>query len=154
MKHLLIAISLLPMTLTAQISGKYQIKKQILPASLVFLAGAADGLNQVVSHQYANFKKAFPGANDRYWSPAISFTNKYRNGDPAQGAKFPGSKGVLVFTTDAFHATRFAEHLFLSGALAFKITGQKQKWYYYLIEMCGYWTVNRLGFVCVYNNFK
>lgn len=154
MKHLLIAISFLPMALTAQISGKYQIKKQILPAALVFLAGAADGLNQSISHQYPNFKKAFPGANDRYWSPQISFLNKYKNGDPAQGAKFPGSKGVLVFTTDAFHVTRFAEHLLLSGALAFKITARKQKWYYYLIEMCGYWAVNRLGFVCVYNNFK
>jgi hypothetical protein len=129
-------------------------KREILPLSLVFLAGAVDGLNQVIAYQYPSFKKAFPNASNQFWSKEISFKNKYKNGDPAQGERFPGSKGILVFLTDGYHMTRFSEHLFLSGALAFKITGQKQKWYYYLIEAASYWLINRAGFVLIYNQFK
>lgn len=154
MKHLLTAICLIPALVFAQNPGKYQIKKQALPAALVFLAGAADGLNQVLAYQYPKFKKAFPGANDRFWSKEISFLNKYKNRDPAQGAKFPGSRGPLVFLTDGYHLTRFGERLFLSGAFALKITQDKRRWYWYILEGCAYWLVNRCGFALIYNQFK
>ena len=154
MKHLLIAICLLPMTILAQTSGKYQIKKQVLPAALVLVAGAWDGLNQVIAYQYPHFKARFPGANDQYWSKEISFLNKYKNGDPAQGAKFPGSKGALVFLTDGYHLTRFCERLLLSGAFALKITQDKKRWYWYVLEGCAFWLVNRAGFCLIYNQFK
>lgn len=154
MKHLLIAICLLPMTVYAQTGGKYQIKKQVLPAALVLVAGALDGLNQVIAYQYPNFKARFPGANDRYWSTEISFLNKYKNGDPAQGAKFPGSKGVFVFLTDGYHLTRFGERLFLGGAFALKITQDKKRWWVYVVEGLGFWLVNRAGFCLIYNQFK
>jgi hypothetical protein len=132
---------------------KFRLKEHIAPAVLMFLAGAADGLNQVVSYKYFAFKKAFPGANNIFWSPQLSFRNKYKNRDPAQGEKFFGSTTFLVWTTDAYHSTRFAEHLFMVGAVAVKITQQKRKWYYYLAEAAGYWIVNRVGFAVVYNSF-
>lgn len=133
---------------------KFKPKQHIAPAVLVFLAGASDGLNQVLAYQYQSFKKAFPGANDRYWSKEISFLNKYKNNDPAQGPKFFGSTGPLVFLTDGYHLTRFTERLFLAGAFAVKIGQDKKKWYYYIAEAVGYWLVNRVGFCAVYNQFK
>lgn len=147
-------ILLLPISLFAQ-SGKVQLRKQIAPAVLVFMAGAADGLNQLVSYHYNDFKNAFPGANDLWWSPQVSFRNKYKNHDPGQGPKFTGSTGPLVFVTDGYHLTRFCERLFLSGAFAFKIVqGEKMKWYWYLVQGAGYLLVNRLGFVAVFNTIK
>ncbi len=154
MKYILIAICLLPMTGIGQTGGKYQLKKQVLPASLVFLAGIADGLVETISHDYSGFKKAFPNANDRWYSPQLSFMNKYKNGDPAQGAKFPGSTTVLVFTTDAYHLGRFLDHLLTAGAFAIKITQGKKKWYWYACEVAGYWILNRIAFSLTYGYFK
>jgi hypothetical protein len=131
----------------------FKLKEQIAPAVMMFFAGAADGLNQVISFKYESFKKAFPGVNNTFWSPKVSYRNKYKNNDPRQGAKFFGSTTFLVWTTDAYHSTRFAEHLFMVGAVAVKFTQQKKKWYYYLAEAAGYWIVNRTGFAAVYNSF-
>jgi hypothetical protein len=131
-----------------------RIKNYAFTGTMVLLAGAADGFNQALMYQYQGFKKVFPNANDRYWKPALSGANKYKNGDPNQGAKFPGSKTWLVFVTDGYHLTRFTEHLFMSGAIAFKIAGyQKKKWYAYLMEAAGYWLINRAGFCLTYNRF-
>ena len=133
---------------------KKQTKNYIITGTLVFLAGAADGINQALVYKYGAVKRAFPNINDEYWWPVKSAYNKYKNGDPAQGAKFPGSCTWLVFTTDGYHLSRFTNHLLMSGAIAFKITGhEKKKWYVYLIEAAGYWVVNRAGFCLTYNRF-
>jgi hypothetical protein len=131
-----------------------RVKNYVVTGTMVLLAGAADGFNQALMYQYPGFKKVFPQANDRYWKPALSGANKYKNGDPNQGAKFPGSRTWLVFLTDGYHLTRFTNHLFMSGAVAFKIAGhQKKKWYVYVMEAAGYWLVNRVGFCMTYNRF-
>jgi len=125
-----------------------------ITGSMIFLAGAADGINQALMYQYGGFKAIFPHANDRFWKPALSGANKYKNGDPSQGAKFPGSKTWLVFLTDGNHLTRFTDHLLWSGAIAIKISNhQKKKWYVYALEAAGYWLVNRAGFCLIYNQF-
>lgn len=134
---------------------KKRTKNYIITSSLVLMAGAADGLNQALQFHYPAFKKAFPHASDQFWQPSISGANKYKNGDPKQGARFPGSRTWLVFTTDGYHLTRFADHLFLSGAVAFKIAGhEKKKWYIYIAEAAGYWLINRVGFCMTYDRFK
>ena len=154
MKIALALLLMAPLSVWCQDEAyKFKPKQQIAPTALFFLAGAVDGLNQAISHQYPSFKRAFPNANDRYWSPSISFSNKYKNGDPAQGERFWGSSSVFVFTTDAYHLTRFTEHLLLAGAVSVKISQEKKKWYWYVAEMAGYWIVNRAGFALVYNRF-
>ncbi len=133
---------------------KKRITNYVVTGSLVLLAGASDGLNQALMYQYGGFKDAFPKAHDQFWKPAMSGANKYKNGDPNQGAAFPGSKTWLVFLTDGYHLTRFADHLFMSGAVAVKISGfEKKKWYVYVLEAASYWLVNRAGFSLVYNRF-
>lgn len=133
---------------------KLHIGNYVLSGSLVFLAGAADGLNQALSFHYDAVKSRFPGMNDHFWAPSVSWCNKYKNGDPQQGRAFPGSTTWLAFTTDGYHMTRFAEHLLLSGAIAVKIGGfSKMKWWGYLLQGAAYWLVNRAGFAVVYNRF-
>src|SRR5262249_44840493 len=68
---------------------KKRVTNYILTGTMVMLAGAADGVNQALQYQYPGFKKVFPNANDKFWNPAISGANKYKNGDPKQGAAFP-----------------------------------------------------------------
>jgi hypothetical protein len=131
---------------------KKRLKNYAITGTMVLLAGASDGINQALQFQYPGFKKAFPGANDKYWKPSLSGANKYKNGDPEQGAKFPGSRTYLVFLTDGYHLTRFADHLFMTGALAVKISGfEKKKWYAYIIEAASYWLINRVGFCLTYD---
>ena len=133
---------------------KKRVTNYAITGTMVMLAGAADGVNQALMYQYDGFKKVFPRANDRFWKPSLSGANKYKNGDPGQGAAFPGSRTWLVFLTDGYHLTRFADHLFMSGAIAVKIVGfEKKKWYVYLLEAAGYWLVNRAGFCLTYNRF-
>jgi hypothetical protein len=134
--------------------NKKRIKNYAITGTMVLLAGAADGVNQALMFQYDGFKKAFPRSNDQFWKPALSGANKYKNGDPNQGAKFPGSKTYLVFLTDGYHLTRFTNHLFMSGAVAVKIGGfEKKKWYIYVLEAAGYWLLNRTGFALTYDRF-
>ncbi|MFI5130609.1 MAG: hypothetical protein ACHQFX_11485 [Chitinophagales bacterium] len=133
---------------------KKRITNYAVTGSMVFIAGAADGVNQALVYKYGGVKRVFPNLNDQYWWPVQSAYNKYKNGDPALGAKFPGSCTWLVFTTDGYHMTRFINHLFMSGAIAFKIVGhEKKKWYVYLMEVAGYWIINRAGFCLTYNRF-
>ena len=142
--------------LLISLAGQSQRKKNnyLLTGGLALLAGASDGLNQALQFRYAGFKRVFPKANDQFWNPAISWKNKYQNGDPAQGEKFPLSKSVLVFTTDGYHLTRFISNLSTAAAFTVKICwSEKKKWYVYILEGVGYWIVNRAGFALVYNRF-
>ena len=134
---------------------KKRVNNYVITGSLTLLSGAADGFNQALVYRYAGVKRVFPNINDRFWWPVKSAYNKYKNCDPSQGAAFPGSKTWLVFLTDGYHLTRFADHLFMSGAVAFKIAGyEKKKWYIYLAEAAGYWIVNRAGFCLTYSRFN
>lgn len=134
---------------------KYSIKQYVLPASAMLLSGMLDGLNQALSFRYASLKRTFPGMNDQFWNPTLSSTNKYKNHDPSQGPKFLGSTTFLVFTTDGYHLSRFAEHFFNAGAVSLYISrSTKKKWYIYVAEIAGGWFINRVGFTLVYNRFK
>jgi hypothetical protein len=139
---LLIAFLLLPFLCV----GQFKIKQHIAPASCVFISGLAEGVQDYLQFHY-------DGSN-QFWQPDISWTNKYKNHDPSQGERFPGSTNIFVFTTDGWHLMKFTNHLFLAGALAFKISEEKKKWYVYLLEGVGYWVVSRIGFGISYNLFK
>jgi hypothetical protein len=52
--------------------------------------------------------------NPLFWNPQLSWRNKWKNGDPEQGEKFPGSSSIFVSLTDAWHLFK----KFLTAALA------------------------------------
>jgi len=119
-----------------------QIKKYIVPASLVFVAGGFEGAMDGLQFHYDK--------PNQFWNPDISWTNKYRNNDPLQGKNFRGK--YLVFTTDGWHLMKFGRNAFTMGAIVTAI-GEKRKWWVYIVEGLSYWTINRIGFNLVYNRF-
>lgn len=137
MKNAILCLTLL-VTMSAS-AQKYDWKKQIIPAVLVFTAGAAEGTMDHLQFHY--------DGNDQFWQPDISWKNKYRNRDPQQGMTFRGK--YLVWTTDGWHMMKFTRNLTLFTAFTLKI-GEKKKWWIYLCEGAGYWLVNRAGFNLTY----
>jgi hypothetical protein len=56
---------------------------------------------------FSEFKKQL------FWYPPISCKNKYKNGDPKQGPKFPFSTTLFVGLTDGWHFFKLLRNLFL-----------------------------------------
>lgn len=82
-------------------------KKYLISGSSVFASGFIDGTIEAITYHYeTGFKTKFPKVNDQFWNPAISWKNKYKDGDPNLGPKFTGSTTLLVATTDAYHLLR------------------------------------------------
>jgi len=138
---------------TVHESRTFKAREHVAPAVLVFVSGAFDGLNQALQFRYDGFKRVFPKANDQWYNPAISWRNKYKNGDPSQGAKYFGSTSFLVGGTDAYHATRTVSNALNATAIVVKLNDGKKKWWVYVTEIAGYWFINRVGFSLVYNSF-
>lgn len=81
---------------------------------LLFLAGAFDGLTETLLHHYPAFSNLLPNADPYWWNPELSWPNK--------GDNFL-TRTLLVWTTDAYHFTRFAARVLLAaGVGAFAIT--------------------------------
>lgn len=134
-----------------EFTGRYSLRHAIAPAALSFVSGSAVGLNQVLAHHYPKFKSRFPGANDRYWKPELSWYNKYRNGDPALGPAYPGSTTFLVATTDAYHLTNFVSRGTLFAAGCTVAIGQRRPWWHYALDIGISYLAFGAGFHTVYS---
>lgn len=96
----------------------------VLTLFLCFLAGAFDGIAETLKWHPGVFLFKFRSARVQFWDPALSWKNKYKNGDPLQGEKFWQSSRALVFLTDGYHLMRFLKNqaLFIALALPLLIT--------------------------------
>jgi hypothetical protein len=121
-----------------------------LTGGLVFLSGAAKGFNEALHYQYKGFESIFPEANDQWFYPPMSFKNKYKDGDPQKGAKFPLSTSVLVMLTDQYHLNNFIHRSALTAALVIKVGEGKKPWRYYLFDALFYTVCYQAGFHAVY----
>ena len=135
----------------SQISfSQIELNKPEITIPFALFAGMCDGVSQTLYSHYYAFENLFPEANDQYWNPYQSWTNKYRNGDPGQGPKFIGSTTVFVSMTDAFHLLRTLNKLNLVtlGALEFS---EKRTWQEYVIDLILYSAVYSAGFTLTYD---
>ncbi|MGZ3919284.1 MAG: hypothetical protein ACXVNR_01640 [Bacteroidia bacterium] len=97
-------------------------KDYLITGSAMFVSGIIDGTKESISYHYdRGFKKRLPKVNDEFWNPAISWKNKYKNGDCNQGPKFNGSTNLLVFTTDAYHLLRTSQRAIDGLTLAYYV---------------------------------
>jgi hypothetical protein len=64
------------------------------------LAGAFNGAMDTLLFHYS--QSIFPPGS-KFWNPRESWRNKWKNGDPTQGEKFPGSSTIMVGFTDGWH---------------------------------------------------
>lgn len=121
---------------------------------LVVLAGAAKGFNETLEFNWHGFAAVFPRANPKWFWPQQSFKNKYKDGDPAKGSKFPLSTSALVFLTDQYHLNNFIQRGALTAALVIKIGEGKKPLKHYLFDALYYTASYQLGFGSVYYYFK
>ena len=64
------------------------------------LAGLFNGVMDTLQFHYGS--SPFP-KDSLFWNPSLSWRNKYKNGDPGQGPRFPGSTTIFVLVTDGWH---------------------------------------------------
>lgn len=120
----------------------FKVREHVAPAVLVFVSGAFEG-----SMDFLDFYYDKP---NQFWNPDISWTNKYKNRDVAQGKTFAGK--YMVWTTDGWHMMKFGRNLTMFAGFTLKLsTSKKQKWYLYIAEGVSYWAINRAGFTLTYN---
>lgn len=109
---------------------RYTLRRAVWGGLLTGISGAAWGTHEAISHHWHAFERA-TGANPDYWNPAVSWRNKYRNGNPEEGPAFPGATNVFVVFTDAKHmlATVHRSTLF-AGAVVVSIGDRRPVWHY------------------------
>ena len=135
-------------------SGQWKLdKNKLITGGLMLVGGAAKGFNETLQFHPDAFFKAFPDANKQWFDPRISWKNKYKNGDPAQGAAFPLSTNVLVMFTDQYHLNNFLHRGSITSAIVIKI-GHKQKFSYYVLDFLYYTACYQTGFAASYYPFK
>src|SRR5687768_11332737 len=113
-------------------------KNKLFTGSLAFLSGSAKGFNETLLHHYSYFRKKFPGANEQWFNPKISWRNKYKDGTSQSGEKFPLSTSVLVMFTDQYHLNHFVHKSALLTALVIKIGEGKQPLKHYIFDLLFY----------------
>jgi len=131
-------------------STKIQWRKEIAPITAIFLAGAMNGINQDLLFHYHEFESTFPNANPQFWNPDLSWRNKYLNGDPLQGERFPGSSTIFAGFTDGYHSTILARNLFITTSIC--LSPQTRGWKPFLTKTLIYSLSYGLGFKLVYSN--
>lgn len=139
--------------------AQIKLKQYILPGTAMFLSGMLDGTIESINYHYeSGFKTKFQDADDQFWNPELSWRNKYKNGDPAQGPKFYGSTSALVFTTDAYHALRTSKNVLNTFTIVYSINGTcaekkpfKKKWKKIAIDAIVLTALRTAGFYTTYN---
>ncbi len=129
----------------------YTLERALVKGTGVFLSGALDGVSETLIWHYPQFQAAHPGANPGYWNPYVSWRNKYRNGDPAQGRAYIGSTTWLAWTTDGYHLTRTGSRAFLFGSITISVFEKKRKWWTYPAEFVAGGIVRSAGFHAAYS---
>lgn len=81
--------------------------RSALTMLVLFSAGLMNGTMDSLQFHFA--RTPFSDAtrfDQQFWNPAQSWRNKYREGNPQLGERFPGSSSVFVLTTDAWHLAK------------------------------------------------
>ena len=127
---------------------------RILTGGLLMLSGAAKGLNETLEFNWQGFASVFPKANPDWYWPQQSAKNKYKDGDPAKGEKFPLSSSLLVMFTDQYHLNNFIHRGAITAALVIKIGEGKKPFRHYVFDALYYTACYQVGFGSVYYYFK
>jgi hypothetical protein len=125
-----------------------------LSGSLVFLAGASKGFNETLMFHWKAFRHRFPNANPNWYNPDISWKNKYKNGDPDAGARFPLSTSFLVGLTDQYHLNTMINRVAWTSAIVIRIGEPRKPLKHYLADMLYYSLCHQAGFALTYYPFK
>jgi hypothetical protein len=127
---------------------------RLLTGGLLVISGAAKGFNETLEFNWKGFAAVFPKANPKWFYPQQSFKNKYKDGDPEKGEKFPLSTSALVMFTDQYHLNNFIQRGSMTAALVIKIGERKKPFRHYVFDALYYTACYQVGFGSVYYYFK
>ena len=136
MKRLFLILLFIPIMATAQ------YKFQPIPVGMMFISGASKGTADFLQFHYTG--------NSKFWNPDLSWQNKWKNGDPSQGEKFPGSSTIFVTFTDGWHLMNTCNKYTAIAALTIQIGSKKKPFKYYLLDFITYSAAYSAGFVVTY----
>jgi len=125
-------------------------KNKWITGSMVFLAGASKGFNETLLFHYDQFHQRFPRLNSEWFNPQVSWKNKYKNGDPSSGAKFPLSTTMLVATTDQYHLNNFINKTAWISTIMITMGEERKSFKYHLLDLLYYTACHQLGFALMY----
>ena len=98
---------------------KYKKLMMVLIGLFCFiLAGIFEGIMDTLQFHFSG-SPFFNFKNKLFWNPEISWKNKYKNGDPMGGPKFPFSKNLLVGLTDGWHLFKLLRTFFIFSGVFF-----------------------------------
>lgn len=123
----------------------------------IMLGGAADGYVDVLRSRYPCFKELHPNANDQFWNPAKSHTNKYKNGDYKQGEKFFLSTSLLSPLTDGYHDMKMLRNVSFVTAITIPINKNrfaKKRFGEYAFEIVSSCVFYEIGMETVLHIYK
>ena len=154
-KYLALAL-LLAIAVTAQsqinVLGQTTKKQEsnfYVTSSLLFVSGMADGLAEACKYKTSGVLEVLP-FDKQFIDPSVSWKNKWRNGDPAQGERFPLSSTALVGVTDMYHLSRTLRNVTMIAGVTIQI-GESKKWYYHIFDSVIYYLSYTLGFTLSYD---
>lgn len=85
---------------------------------LMIFAGICNSIMDVLKTRF--YKSVFLGKKPGNWiDPALSWPNKWKNGDKSQGEKFFGSTTIFVWVTDLWHLAKMLMLVSISLAIVF-----------------------------------
>jgi hypothetical protein len=87
---------------------------------LMIFAGICNSFMDVLKTRFN--KSIFQGKKPANWiDPAMSWPNKWKNGDKSQGERFLGSSTVFVWITDLWHLCKMLMLLGIALAIVFYV---------------------------------
>lgn len=120
--------------------------KFIVSTAMMGIAGALDNTADVVKFNYHLFAQRWPNADRQWFDPKLSARNKYKDWPHDKSAAYFGSKTFLVFTTDFYHAARFARNMLIAGAFTITLTiGQPFRFWRALAIGVMHWAAFAVG---------
>src|SRR5258705_1577014 len=135
--------------------GKWHMdRNKWITGSLIFTAGAAKGFNETLMFHWKAFHHSFSKASPQWFNPNESWRNKYKDGNPDAGAKFPLSTSLLAMFTDQYHLNNFLIRVSWTSAFVIKIGEGKRPLKQYLLDFLYYSICHQAGFALTYYPFK
>ena len=117
-----------------------------LKLAMPFVSGALWGLHETLLHHWPAFASKHPNANPKWWNPAESWRNKYRNSDPEQGRT-----GWPAQVTDAKHLLVLGHNATLFGAGVCIAIGKRRRWWRYALDAGASLAAYSAGNLLTYN---
>ena len=131
--------------------SQFNLKKELPSLATAFGAGMCEGGAETLKFHFYKVKQKYPNVNEHYWNPDVSWTNKYKNGDPTQGPKYFGSTTFLAWTTDGYHLLRTQRNGLFISTLVLKLSlNEKKKLHSYIINAIIHTLAYQAGFHTTY----